>query len=67
MVERLAHFKEIPLKVPEGLSFKARLGSTRFRRRFWKALVKSRAKVKEVPEKVVEQVPDSLRPNPARL
>ena len=58
----LGQFPEkVPGKVWETLVFnrvlekvwcRAKLGSTRFWKRFWKALVQSRAKFNEVPERV---------------
>ena len=53
-------FNEVPEKVSGRLWCRAGLGSTRFRRRFRKALVESRGRLSEVPEKVLEKVPEGL-------
>ena len=51
-----------------GLWWRAGPGSTRFWRRFRRALVESRARINEVPEKVLEKVPEGLgAPGSTRL
>ena len=44
-----------------------RSGSTRFRKRFRKALVESRARFNEVPDKVLEKVPEGLGAKPGQI